>query len=176
MTINISKPKYGWTCLTIYKDKQQIINISCSGVYNPFPEITDFVNCLANHKKNHLVIDQEGRDAQIKILGYNKSNVLLEFYNPSRKIRNFYDKRLKNRKIIQVNTKQLIKEFRTKLYNWQLHNYEEVHSEDYPLYFSDKELLNSTKFVKNFNDNYIKENVTVRTAFGTIITRKGQSI
>jgi len=164
MKITIEKPLYGWTYLTLKNKKQHIINISCSGVFNPFPDITDFINCLTKRKKYTLLVDQEGFDAEIKIIQYNhKGSVLISFCNWKDKKKkgkkdklynnNFYHKIIQSRKKIYlwVKIKPFIKELRTKLDLYQLKNKKEAFNEDYPLCFDRKELLYSKKYVKIFD-------------------------
>jgi hypothetical protein len=68
--ISFQKPKYGWLYFSLLKNNKKMINISASGVWNPF---YDYVNVLYNLKNNRkkkieFYIDQEGYDAKITFI------------------------------------------------------------------------------------------------------------
>jgi len=150
MKLTVHRPECGWIDLVLDVPKMKFI-AHCSSVYDPFPDITDFVNCLSKNKKYHLIIDQEGIDAEIKILGYKGNFVLLDLYNPVRPGvgLTFYDKRRNKHVKVLVSTSKLVHEFRTVLTKFLQDNRREIYDYFYPFHFNKAELLNNTRYVKN---------------------------
>ncbi len=51
-SIHIGKPRYGWAGISIYNNKQLMIHISASDVFNPFPYFLDVLSFLKKEKQN----------------------------------------------------------------------------------------------------------------------------
>lgn len=132
LTINFHCVRHGWLPFNICANDKPIINISASGVYNPFPEYVDVLKILKYNKKKRIefFIDQEGFEAKITFI--NRGRYLFIQTETLRDDQSrclplysgYFDK------------KQVIKELSSKLLKFYSKNKVEMNNDCYNLGFS----------------------------------------
>jgi len=136
LTINFEKPIHGWLGFSIKSNNKSIINISASGVFNPFWEYVDILDDIKHKRKKEITfyIDQEGYDAKITFLIRNKY-----IYLTTETLRN-------NKKDLPKYTgvfdrQQVIKEMKQRLLKLYSQNKKEMNSYFYPFTFNYGKLI-----------------------------------
>ena len=127
--------EYGWINVDLLLDKEKLINIDFSYVYNP---LNDFIYALDNLKNKQvdekIEIDEEGPILDIIFKNRNK---ILEITLERESFKN--NKKFK-KKIIFVEKEQFIKDFKEKLIIFYESNRKEFNSKSFKFHFNKNKL------------------------------------
>lgn len=137
LTITFHQVKYGWLPFSLYSNGKPIINISASGVYNPFYEYVNILHDLnyGKKKKINFFIDQEGFEAEITFI--NKGRYL---FIQTETLRNDQSRCLPVYSGY-FNKRQVIKELKSKLLQFYVLNKVEMSNDCYNFSFNKYKLM-----------------------------------